>query len=61
MIFKTTIDNDGNFKYYILPAHQKDEYTYLLKDNDKKRVIKDVISYSPNNININDNGEIIKE
>lgn len=61
IIFKTTIDNDGNFKYYILPAHQKDMYTYLLKDNDKKRVIKDIISYSPNNININDNGEIIKE
>ena len=61
MILKTIIDNDGNFKYYIIPAHQKDKYTYLLTGNDKERVINNIINYSNNSINIDSNGLITKK
>ena len=61
MIFKITIDNDGNFSYYIIPAHQKDKYTYLLKENEKNKVINDIIKYSNNNIIIDNNGQIFKK
>ena len=61
MILKTIIDNDGNFNYYIIPAHQKDKYTYLLKEKDKEKVINDIIKYSNNNVNIDNNGKIMKK
>jgi poly-gamma-glutamate synthesis protein (capsule biosynthesis protein) len=61
MILKTIIDNDGKFKYYIIPAHQKDKYTYLLTGNDKERVINNIINYSNNSINIDSNGLITKK
>ena len=60
MIYKLLIDNEGNFKHYIIPAHQKDEYTFLLKDNEKNKVINNIINYSENKIKIDSNGEIIK-
>ena len=61
MIYKLTIDNEGVFKHQIIPAHQKDEYTYLLHDNEKQKVINNIISYSDNKINISSEGEITKK
>ena len=60
IIYKLTIDNNGIFKHQIIPAHQKEEYTFLLKDNDKQNVINNIIKYSNNKINISTNGEVTK-
>ena len=61
IIYKLIIDNDGTFSHYIVPAHQKDEYTYLLKDKEREKVINNIISYSENKINISDNGKVTKK
>ncbi len=60
MIYKLIVDNEGNFNHYVIPAHQKDEYTYLLKDNERKKVINNIISYSDNKINIDNDGKVTK-
>ena len=61
MIFKFTIDNNAKFKYYIIPAHQKNEFTDILKDKDRVQVFNNIVKYSDNKINIDENGEIYKK
>lgn len=61
MIYKLKIDNEGNFKHYIIPAHQKEEYTYMLNNEEKKQVINNIIKYSNNNISITEEGEVLKK
>ena len=47
-IFQMKLSNDGTFDYYFIPALQKDEYTSLLKDKEKQRVIDDMNNWSIN-------------
>ncbi len=56
-IFQIKLDNEGNMTYYFIPAFQKDEYTSILKDKEKQRVIDNINSWSINAI-INSDGEI---
>lgn len=60
MIFQTTIDQNGNLNYYILPAKQKKEYTYLLENEEKERVLNTISSWSPNVI-IKSDGQILNK
>ena len=57
-ILNVKIDNDGNFKYYFDPCLEKDEYTKLLDNEDKQRILKDLESYSLN-VKILEDGQII--
>ena len=59
-IFQMKLDEDGNFNYYFIPALQRDEYTTLLKDDEKLRVINDMNMWSINAI-INSDGEVIEK
>ena len=58
MIYQLSIDNNGKMKHIIIPAHQKDEYTYLLQNEEKNKVINNIIKYSENKITITENGEV---
>lgn len=55
-IFTLKIDNDGNFKYYFIPCLEKNEYTSLLTETEKERVLNKIRNLSPN-ITINQDGE----
>ena len=55
-IFQVKI-NDNKFEYYFIPALEKNEYTGLLKDEEKQRVINDLNSWSINTI-IDSEGKI---
>ena len=56
-IFQIKITDDGILSYYFIPAFQKEEYTYLLKDSERQRLIDNINSWSINSI-INSDGEI---
>ena len=58
-ILQVKILNDGMMEYYFIPAHQKDEFTELLYNDDKIRVINDINSWSINAL-VDENG-MIKE
>ena len=49
-IFELIINEDGTLEYVMVPAIQHEEYTELLKGNDKQRVINDLNSWSINAI-----------
>ena len=57
MTKRYTITDDGILSYYFIPAFQKEEYTYLLKDSERQRLIDNINSWSINSI-INSDGEI---
>lgn len=58
-IFQLKIDNEGNFRYYFLPCHQKDKYTSLLTGDEQARVLNKMRGFSPN-ITIAEDGEIFQ-
>lgn len=47
-IFQIKLDEYGNMKYYFLPAHQKNEYTYLLDNNDLEYTVSNMNKWSIN-------------
>lgn len=47
-IFQVEISDDGSFKYYFIPCKESNEYTYLLNDNEKIRVLNYMKNLSPN-------------
>ena len=49
--------NENNLEYYFIPALEKNEYTSLLKNEEKERVIKNLNSWSINAI-VDNNGQI---
>ena len=59
-IFQIKLNNDGNMTYYFIPAIQKEEYTSILKGNEKQRVINDLNTWSINAV-IDDGGQILKK
>ena len=59
-IFQIKLNNQGNMEYYFIPALEKDEYTTLLSDSEKERVINNMNNWSIN-VNIDENGKIIKK
>ena len=59
-IFQIKINNDGLMEYYFIPAYESNEYTKLLYDNDKQRVINNMNSWSINAI-INNEGKITEK
>lgn len=58
-IFQLKINNDGEFTYHFLPCLQKNEYTYLLKDEEWNRVLNKMRDLSPN-ITITESGELLE-
>ena len=56
-LLKIELANDGEMKYYFMPARQYNYYTELLYNDDKQRVIDNMNSYSINAI-IDGNGQI---
>ena len=58
-IFQIELNNDGSMKYKIIPALQKNEYTDILTDSEKERVINNMNSWS-RNAKIDKDGYIIK-
>lgn len=58
VIFELKINSDGEFQYYFHPCMEKDEYTYLLKDTEKERVLNKIRNLSPNII-MNNDGEFM--
>ena len=59
-IFQAKINEDGTIDYYMIPAIQHEEYTELLKNDEKQRVINDLNSWSINAI-IDSEGKISKK
>ena len=59
-IFQIELEDNGNMKYKMIPALQKNEYTDILTGKDKQRVIDDLNSWS-RNAKIDKDGYIIKE
>ena len=59
-IFQIKINNDGLMEYYFIPAYESNEYTKLLYDNEKQRVINNMNSWSINAI-INNEGKITEK
>ena len=59
-IFQIKLNDEGNMTYYFIPAIQKEEYTSILKGNEKQRVINDLNSWSINAV-IDDGGQILKK
>ena len=59
-IFEVRMDNDGNLDYYIIPGIQKDEYTSLANETNKKRIINNLNKWSIN-VNIDEFGHILKK
>ena len=59
-IFQIKLNDDGNMTYYFIPAIQKEEYTSILKGNEKQRVINDLNTWSINAV-IDDGGQILKK
>ena len=58
-IFQLKINNDGEFTYHFLPCLQKNEYTHLLKDEERNRVLNKMRDLSPN-ITIKETGELLE-
>lgn len=59
-IFQIKLNNDGLLEYYFIPAYESNEYTKLLYDNEKQRVINNMNSWSINAI-INNEGKITEK
>ena len=45
-IFQIKVNNNGSLEYYFIPAYESGEYTKLLKDTEKERVIQNIMSWS---------------
>lgn len=60
VIFQIELEDNGNMKYKMIPALQKNEYTDILTGKDKQRVIDDLNSWS-RNAKIDKDGYILKE
>ena len=59
-IFQIKLNNDGNMDYYFIPAKEENEYTKLLYDDEKQRVINNMNSWS-GNASINKEGKITEK
>ena len=59
-IFQIKLNNDGNMDYYFIPAKEHDEYTELLYDEEKERVIKNMNVWNINAI-IDNDGKITQK
>ena len=59
-LFQIELDDNGNMKYKMIPALQKNEYTDILAGKDKQRVINDLNSWS-RHAKIDKDGYIKKE
>ena len=44
-IFQIKLNNNGNMDYYFIPAKENEEYTSLLENEEKQRVINDMNSW----------------
>lgn len=47
-IFQLKINQDGTLQYYFKPCKEREEYTYLLTEEEQKRVLAKMSSLSPN-------------
>lgn len=61
-IFQIKLDKEGNMKYYFIPAYQSGEYTYLLDNEESKKLISNINKWSINvtidlNMEIRENDE----
>ena len=56
-IFQIKMTKDGDLSYYFIPCLEKDEYTKVLKGEEKQRVITNMNTWSIN-ASINESGEI---
>lgn len=59
-IFQIKLNDDGNMDYYFIPAKEENEYTKLLYDDEKQRVINNMNSWS-GNASINKEGKITEK
>lgn len=59
-IFQIKLLNNGNMEYYFIPAKESNEYTEILYDEEKQRVISNMNTWSINAI-INKEGKITKK
>ena len=56
-IFQIKLNTNGIMEYYFIPALESNEYTQILKGNEKQRVINEMNTWSINAI-INESGKI---
>ena len=59
-IFQIKVNDNGNMDYYFIPAKEENEYTKLLYDDEKQRVINNMNSWS-GNASINKEGKITEK
>ena len=59
-IFEVRMDTGGNLDYYIIPGIQKDEFTSLANETNKKRIINNLNKWSVN-VFIDEDGHITKK
>lgn len=59
-IFQIKLNDDGKMDYYFIPAKEENEYTKLLYDDEKQRVINNMNSWS-GNASINKEGKITEK
>ncbi len=59
-IFQLTINDAGQFQYKIIPCQQKDEYTSILNNQEKERVINKIRNLSPN-VSITEEGNFFSK
>ena len=59
-IFQIKLNDNGTMEYYFIPALESNEYTKLLYDTEKQRVINLMNSWSTN-ATLDENGKIMKE
>lgn len=59
-IFQIKLNDDGNMEYYFIPAKEENEYTKLLYDDEKQRVINNMNTWS-GNASINKEGKITEK
>ena len=57
-ILQINIDSNGIFEYIFIPCLEKNKYTKLLTDSEKRRVLSEMKGWSRGNIDINDDGII---
>ena len=55
-IFQLKLTSEGELKYQFIPCKEENEYTYLLKDDEKQRVLDKMQNLSPN-ITMTETGE----
>lgn len=59
-ILQIKLLDDGNMEYYFIPAYQSNEFTKILYDTDKQRIINNMNSWNIN-ATIDNNGRIIQK